>query len=38
MTGALVMFGGMALIAVMITVLDGLASRQRRKAEKNSHP
>jgi hypothetical protein len=35
MTGALIMFGVMALLAGLVTLLDGIAYRRRRNAHKH---
>lgn len=34
MIGALVLFGGMALIAAIVTVLDGISYRRHRNASR----
>ena len=37
MTGVLVLFGGIALILVIVAVLDRLAQRKRRRNERVTH-
>ena len=37
MTGVLVLFGGIALILVIIAVLDRLGQRKRQRSERAAH-